>query len=408
MKKLMSWLNGSFAPKMQVISNNVWVLTIKESVMQILPFILLGSLFCMLAVLGDFVPNWPNFWTPFTYTMGIISILIAFLIPFNLMEKKRVRKSRLNAGLTSLVLFLMVLKPVWTDAGLAFNADGFGAGGMFVAIIVGIFVGLVMLSFAKFSFFKEDSVIPDFVRAWFDSMLPIGLCIVSIWIIVFICNISLFNIITAIFMPLSGIIENPIGFAIMMFLFCFLYSMGISSWVLTPVFTPVLLQAIAANVAGNATNLVTSTTIYSAYLWWGGIGCTFPLVLMLLISKAKKLKALGVACLPSSIFNINEPVVFGVVAWNPIMMVPMWLIGITLPLVTWFLTKVIAFAPIPVVQFEMWYTPMPISTWLTTGSIMGIALFLINVAIASAIWFPFFKVYEKQELDKEGSEVAAQ
>ena len=164
MEKLISWLNSSFAPKMQKLNSNVWVISIKESIMQVLPFILLGSLFCMLAVLGDFVPNWPNFWTPFSWSMGIISILVAFLIPFNLMEKKKFRKSRINAGLTSLVLFLMVLKPVYVEQGLAFNSDGFGAGGMFVAIIVGIIVGIVMSAFNKFSFFKETSVIPDFVR----------------------------------------------------------------------------------------------------------------------------------------------------------------------------------------------------------------------------------------------------
>ena len=298
----------------------------------------------------------------------------------------------------------MVLKPVWTDAGLAFNADGFGAGGMFVAIFVAVFVGIVMSAFGKFSFFKEESVIPDFVRAWFDSMLPIGIVVVTVWVLVFIVNINLFNLIVSLFAPLSGIVESPFGFALMMFLFTFLYSMGISSWVLTPVFTPVLLAAITANING-ASNLVTSTTIYSAYLWWGGIGCTFPLVLMLMLSKSKRLKALGVASFPASVFNINEPVVFGAIVWNPLLMLPMWLIGIVLPLVTWFFTKVIAFAPIPVVMFEMWYTPMPIATWLTTGTITGILLFVINVAIATAIWFPFFKVYEKQEIEAEKSAV---
>jgi PTS system cellobiose-specific IIC component len=370
--------------------------------MQVLPFIFLGSLFCMLAVLGDFIKPWPNFWDPFQYTMGMISLIISFLIPFNLMEKKKLRKSRINAGATSLVIFLMVLKPVWTDSGLAFNADGFGAGGMFVAIIVGIIVGLVMSAFGKFSFFKEESVIPDFVRAWFDSMLPIGILIVAFWGVIMIADVNLYSIIIAIFQPLAGIIETPWGFAIMMFLFTFLYSMGISSWVLTPVFTPVLLAAIAANVAGTGNNLVTGTTIYSSYLWWGGIGCTFPLVFMLMMSKSKKLKALGIASFPASVFNINEPVVFGAIVWNPILMIPFWIIGIVLPLITWTFTKIIAFAPIPKVLFEMWYTPMPIATWLTTGgTITGVLLFVINVAAATAIWFPFFKVYEKQELEAE-------
>ena len=404
MKKIMNWLSNSFAPKMTKINNNVWIVSIKESIMQVLPLIFLGSLFCMLAILGDYVPNWPNFWDPFGYTMGMISLVISFLIPFNVMEKKKLRKSRINAGATSLILFLMVLKPVGTDFGLAFNSDGFGAGGMFVAIIVGIFVALVMSAFGKFSFFKEESVIPDFVRAWFDSMLPIGILIVTGWVLVMILNLDLFHLIVSLFAPLSGILESPLGFALIMFIYCFLYSMGISSWVLTPVTAPVLLAAITANLNG-ATNLVTSTTIYSAYLWWGGIGCTFPLVLMLMASKSKKLKALGVASFPASVFNINEPVVFGAIVWNPIMMLPMWIIGIVLPLVTWLLTKIIAFAPIPVVMFEMWYTPMPIATWLTTGTITGLLLFFINVAIASAIWFPFFKVYEKQELEAEKTAV---
>ena len=103
--------------------------------------------------------------------------------------------------------------------------------------------------------------------------------------------------------------------------------------------------------AGTATyetlNLVTDPTVYSAYVWIGGIGCTLPLVIMLVFAKSNKLRALGRASLVPAIFNINEPVVFGCIAWNPIMMIPMWLMGIILPSVVWIFTKVIPFAPIP-------------------------------------------------------------
>lgn len=406
MNKFMDWLNKKFAPMMTKINNIVWIVTIKESVMQILPLIFLGSLFVMLAILGDFIPNWPNFWDPFGWTMGMISVVISFLIPFNLMEKKKLRRSRINAGMSSLIAFLMVLDPVSTDVGLAFDTSGFGAGGMFVAIIVGVFVGFIFTSFGKFSFFKEESAIPDFVRAWFDAMLPIGIVIVTMWILVFILGIDLFSIISSVFAPVAKIIETPFGFMLMMFISTFIYSMGISSWVLTPVFTPALLAAITANLDGSALNLVTDTTIYSAYLWWGGIGCTFPLVLMLISSKAKRLKALGLASLPAAVFNINEPVIFGAIVWNPIMMIPMWMIGIVLPLSTWLFTKIIPLAPIPTMLFEMWYVPMPIATWITTGAaIGGMLLWVINIALASLIWFPFFKVYEKQILVEESAEV---
>jgi PTS system cellobiose-specific IIC component len=414
MNVLIKWLENSFAPKMSKINNNVWVVTLKDSIMQTLPFILLGSVFCLLAILNDYFPWLPSFWTPFGWTMSKISLFVAFLIPFNLMEKKRLKKQRLIAGMTGLILFLMVITPqVVLEGTVGFGHSALGAGGMFIAIFCGIFTGIVMGVFGKFSFFKENSVIPDFVRVWFDSMLPIGIVVCTGWIVVLIMNVDIYNIILSIFMPLSGFMQTPYGFVMIMFFHCFLYSMGISSWVLTPVTKPVFLAAITANVALVASgavvsaanlNVVTSEVIYSAYLWVGGIGCTLPLVIMMIFSKSQSLKALGKACLVPGIFNINEPVVFGAVAWNPMLMLPMWLQGIILPIIIWIFTKVIAIAPIPAMVFDMWYCPFPIGTWITTKSITGFILIILVVAVSTAIWYPFFKTYEKQQVEIEASQ----
>lgn len=407
MKKFIHWLENSFAPKMSKVNNNVWIVTIKDSIMQTLPFILLGSLFTVFAILNNYIPSLPSFWTPFGWTMGKVSLFVAFLIPFNLMEKKKLRKQRLIAGMSGLLLFLMVITPqVELDKVIGFGHDALGAGGMFVAIFTGLFTGFIMSLFGKFSFFKEDSVIPDFVRSWFDAILPIAIVVFTGWILVLLMKVDIYNIVLSIFMPLASFMESPFGFVVIMLLYSFLYSMGISSWVLTPVTQPVLLAAIAANIelarAGAATvsnlNLVTSTTIYSTYMWVGGIGSTLPLVIMFLRSKSMKLSSLGKASLIPGIFNINEPIVFGGIAWNPLLMVPMWLQAVALPLVTYIFTKVIPFAPIPTIQFEMWYAPFPFATWFTTGSVAAVILMLVNVAISTAIWYPFFKVYEAQEL----------
>lgn len=404
MQKLISWLENDFSPKMNKINHNIWVVTLKDSIMQTLPFILLGSVFCMLTIPGDVfaISWWPNFWTPFGWTMGMLSLFVAFLIPFNYLEKKRLKKQRFIGALSSVVSFLIIITPqVVTDGTIGFRHDAMGAGGMFVAIVAGVFVSLVMGLFGKFSFFKEDSVIPDFVRSWFDSMLPIAVIICVVWGLVDIAGVDIYNMVISLFMPLSYIMESPWGFVLMLFIYCFLYSMGISSWVLTPVTKPILLAAITANVTSGAANLVTSETIYSAYMWIGGIGCTMPLVIMLAFSKSAKLKALGRACAAPAIFNINEPVVFGCIAWNPILMIPMWLQGIILPIIVWIFTKVIAFAPIPKIVFDMWYCPYPLSTWITTGAVSGIILMLICFAASTAIWYPFFKAYEKQEVENE-------
>ena len=290
MQKLIKWLETSFQPKMNKINHNVWVVTIKDSMLQVLPFILLGSIFCVGTVIESFVTLPFSFWTPFGWTMGMISVLVAFLIPFNFCEKKRLRKQRIIAGATGLILFFISITPEITAEGApGFGSSAFGAGGMFCAMITGIITCVVFNLFGKFSFFKEDSPIPDFVRQWFDALLPIGLIIFGGFILVQVLGVDLYQISVSIFMPLQGVLNTWYGFILMNFFTCFIYSMGISSWVLTPVTEPVKLASITTNIAlaaaGTATaanlNMFTESLIYCTYLWWGGIACTLPLVVML-------------------------------------------------------------------------------------------------------------------------------
>ena len=413
MEKFIEWLNVKFVPKMNKINHNIWVVTLKDSILQTLPFILLGSIFCVGAVIENYITLPFTFWTPFGWTMGMVSVFVAFLIPFNFCEKKRLRKQRIIAGGSGLILFFISITPeLIAEGNPGFGSSAFGAGGMFCAIVTGILTSIVFNIFGKFSFFKEDSAIPDFVRQWFDSLLPIGLVIFGGVIIVQVLGINVYEIVTTFFMPLSKLLNTWYGFILMNFIYCFIYSMGISSWVLTPATQPIRLQSITANLAmaaaGTATvanlNMYTDTLIFTCYMWIGGIACTFPLVVLLAKSKSKKLKALGRACIAPAIFNINEPVVFGCIAWNPIMMLPMWIIGIVLPAMTWFACKVIAFAPIPTIQFDLWYCPYPISTWISTqGSFMGILFIILTFFVALLIWYPFFKTYERQCIEEENN-----
>lgn len=427
MNKLIDWLQTSFSPAINKIVQNPWILTIKNSVLQTLPLIFLGSIFSLLTIPQNYFKWWPNFWTPYGWTFGIVGLIVAFLIPYNLLTLKNHKRSAINAGIAGVILFLISLNPQFVADQAAMiaagestwfrisNIGGFGAGGMFLAIVAGLISAAVLNKFADFSFFKEDSVIPDFVKDWFNSMLPIGIVTVFGWILTDpkFLNLNLYQLVVNCFMPLQSIVNSPVGLVIAMFLFCFLYSMGISTWVLTPVFTPILLANAEANgalaAAGSATasNLAvfTDAFVYSGYLWIGGIGCTLSLVLLMAFSaKSNQLKALGRACLVPAIFNINEPCVFGVVAWNPIMMIPMWLQGIVLPLIAYVFTKVIPLGAIPSMLFNMWYCPFPIATFLTGGTAGSIVLMLIIFVVSGLIWMPFFKAYDKQLVHSETTE----
>ncbi|MCO6542053.1 MAG: PTS sugar transporter subunit IIC [Lactobacillus sp.] len=410
MNKFMDFLNNKFAPKAQAIGNNQWILTLKNSILEVLPFILVGSVVSLLNIPGNFWKWWPDFTPVSSFSFGLLSIFVAFLIPFNFMEYKKLKKQRIISGLASISLFLMLLKPKFTGSGsiISFKFNEFGAGGMFVAIIVSIFVSLVFEAFGKFSFFSEDTMIPDFVTAWFDSMLPIGIVIVIGWVLVDILHFDIYNLIQSIFSPLANGADTIYGFTLILFLYCFVYSMGISTWVLAPITQPLMLGGIAANIAAisagkTATHVFTSEAIFSGWTWIGGVGCTMPLVLMMLfMAKSQRLKALSKACIVPSIFNINEPIVFGTIVWNPYLMIPFWINGIIIPIITWVGLK-LGLAAIPKALMQMWYIPIPISTWIVSPSIGALILVIINFLVSWIIWFPFFKVYDNQIFKEESS-----
>ena len=114
--------------------------------------------------------------------------------------------------------------------------------------------------------------------------------------------------------------------------------------------------------------------------------------------------ALSRTCIVPGIFNINEPVIFGLpIVLNPILIIPF----VITPLVT----ATIAYAATamgfvtPTHIMPPWTLPAPIGAYLATGGDWrAIVLVLINIAISFLIYLPFFKMYDKNmlEIEKNG------
>jgi PTS system cellobiose-specific IIC component len=400
--KAMTWLEGSFAPALNKVSRNIWVETIKDSIMQVLPLILVGSVVTILAILQDFIPNFPNMWTFSSYSMGLIGLFIAFLIPFNYMERKKLSKMRIVSGMTGICLFALIIR---LEDITTVDYSAFGAGGMFAAIIVGIIVARVMSLFANFSLFSKNSATPDFVRFWFDAMIPIILILAAGWVVVYLFNFNLFEFIQNLFRPLASVYDSLGGFVLIFFILMFLYSLGISTWVLMPITAPFMYAGIQANMdavaAGQSATHIFTNEVFGI-LALGGLGTTLSLVIMLIFSKSTRLKSLGLASLVPGLLNINEPVVFGCIAWNPIMMIGMWIQGLVIPFLT-YISMSTGLVKIPQSVFGLWYIPTPIFAGIVSG-LSGVILSVILFAVSWILWWPFFKLYEKQELAAEKAE----
>ncbi|HBI2245177.1 TPA: PTS sugar transporter subunit IIC, partial [Listeria monocytogenes] len=165
---------NKFAPKVNKVVKNPWVSAIQDAIMSALPLVFVGSLVTIVSLLKNLFPGMPDFSMISNFSFGMFGLVVAFLIPYYLMEKKGNSSQKLISGATGLVLFLMLLFPtISADGDAVFILSRFGATGMFLSITTGLFVGCVMNFAAKRSFFSEDTPIPDFVVGWFNSLLPI-------------------------------------------------------------------------------------------------------------------------------------------------------------------------------------------------------------------------------------------
>lgn len=401
MKKFMDWMTNKFAPKMNKLARNPWVASVQEAILTAMPMIFIGSFVTVLTAFGGLIDGFPDFSALSTFSLGLLSLFLAYLVPYLIMEKKKHNKTKREAGLAGLAFFLILVGPTFDEAGnISFQLSSLGNGGMIAALIAGLFVGFVMNIFAKHSFFKEDSAIPDFITIWFDTLIPILVILFVGWLLIFELKFNMFDAIYVLCSPLLNAGDSFVGFVLLYFLgYTFLYTFGISTWVIYPIESAIVLQGIAANqaavAAGNAANVINADGV-SYYFTIGGGGCTLALGLMMLfIAKSKKCKVIGKASIIPNLCNINEPLVFGApIAFNPILMVPMWIVGLLAPALTWLALN---FDIIPKVTelFSFWYLPFPVCSWFV-GGMSGLLFTLFIFALSFLIYYPFFKVYDKQ------------
>ena len=194
-------------------------------------------------------------------------------------------------------------------------------------------------------------------------------------------------------------------------LICFVpvifYSMGISSWVFNAVTTPIFMVAIAENIeavanGGVPMNIATSEAVFTAALiTMGGRGGTLPLNVLMLGSKSKKLKTMGKICIGPSLFNINEPLMFGApVVFNPLLMLPILINSIVGPTVVW-LTMHYGLLNIPSKMVQVGQIPAPFSSVMITGDWRAVPVYIVLFILYLLTWYPFYKVYERQCVEEE-------
>ena len=408
MKGLIAWLTNSFAPTMSALFKKPWIAGISSAMQKIIPFILTGSVVFFYNVFRSYIPVLPDLGPIAGYSFFLLSLIVVFMVPNQIMEKLKLPRYTINAPLVAICTFLMFVRPESGENGMMLvNWDRLGPSGIMVAMVVGLFVCIVFNLYAKIPWLK-NSDLPDFLLGWIHSVIPIFATLGLAQILVFVLNLDIFAIILAWFAPVATFGQTLPGFILLILIPTIFFTMGISTWTFNAIQAPIFLIGIEANIAAVAagalaTNIVTSETIYTAALiTMGGTGATLALNILMLFSKNASLKTMGKIFIGPSIFNINEPLVFGMpIVFNPLLMLPMWINSITGPVIVWIFMKS-GWLNIPAKLIQVGQIPGPISSVLITEDFRAIICWVLLFAVYFLTWLPFFRAYERQLNEQNG------
>ncbi len=181
--------------------------------------------------------------------------------------------------------------------------------------------------------------------------------------------------------------------------------------VLTAIFSPIALVALANNQeylsSGGASGAISAFAdgTNDAFVFLGGIGATLALVLVgLAISKKADTREILKFGGAPAVFNINEPLIFGVpLILNFKLVIPFIIIQPVLFVITWLAIEKLQWVP-PVIVKIPWTTPVGIGGFLATSSWQGIVLSLFNFAVACSIYTPFI-LMANRSAKKNGEEL---
>ena len=407
LSKIMTWLTEVFAPACKKAFANPWIDAVASTMRKVLPFILTGSLISFYNVFRSYLTLLPDLSTIFNFTFGLLTIYVAFLVVHEAMVKLKHSQYQLYGGLIAVVVLLLFGRAQTVDDMLQIDSGRIGAAGIMLGLVAGLFTAMVFHFYAKLKLLKNNDSIPDFVKEWINNIIPMTVTLGLGMVLVQVLNLDIYEILVGIFMPLQAGAQTLSGFILICLIPAVFYSLGISSWVFNAVTTPIFVVAIAANIeavagGGQAVNIATSEAVFTAALiTMGGMGATLPLNVLMLRSKAQKLKTMGRICIAPSLFNINEPLMFGApIVFNPMMMLPMWINSILGPAIVW-LTMHFGLLNIPSKMIQVGQIPAPFSSVMITEDWRAVPVYVVLFMVYIGVWYPFYKVYEKQCMEED-------
>lgn len=404
------------------LSTNRYLGALRDGIILATPLIIIGSVFL---IIGNFpVSGWVillktngiTVWLDkiVNGSFGLIGLVSAFGIAHSLTNSWK--EDGISAGIISLACYL-ILTPNLSGTGMvsaAYPLNYLGSKGIFAAIVVSVITSWIYHLFVTKNFtIKMPAGVPPAVSRSFSSLIP-GFVIIAFFSVVqlLLVKSGLGNIhellATLLHKPLSFLGGSLIGTIIAIVLNSLFWLIGIHpGGTINAVMTPVWLintdQNRLALTAGEALPNIITQPFMDNFVWMGGGGSTIGLVIcMILFAKSRQYKTLGSLSIAPGIFNINEPVIFGLpVVMNVKMLIPFLLSPVAIAVIT-YLAMDVGLVHKTIGVSMPWTMPPIISGYFATGGhISGAVIQIIGIGISAIIYYPFFILADKQQRTSE-------
>jgi PTS system cellobiose-specific IIC component len=372
---------------------------VRDGVVGSLPIILLGSVFLLLGqppwpALSKILPPARTLLAGYAACAGLVSIYACAATALSLARRHEVDAAA--SVTTALAVFLVAQRPV----GKLLDLSNLGAAGLFPSFAAAIFAVEVLSLFRRRQWgIKLSGGAPEVVVRSFAALLPSAACVVSIWAVVHVLGIDLAGGISALFRPLLIGGDSLAAVIVVVLIDSGLWLVGVHGLSVLAAVRPLWLAALAENMAsvssGHAPVHVFTQEFFIWFTWQGGSGTTLAFALLLVFARSKQLRIVGRAGIVPAIFNINEPLLFGApVVMNGKLAPPFVLAPLVLVTTTW-LSMHFGLVRPPYIEV-VWTLPAPLGAYLSTGGDpRAVALQLVNLAVALALWWPFVRRYDR-------------
>lgn len=422
--KIQNVLDKSLGKFISKLADNDIVGSLSESMLMGMPIMLGSAIFSLLA-------NFPiSSVTAFLGNIGILEPMaslvntvnnltpVTFVALYTYAYTKRIKKNPIPPMLFGLIIYFFLIPStmqVGEDVLNVYKFEYFAGNGVFVSIVIGITVSLLYKFLDNKNIkLKMPESVPPMVSKSFESVFS-GMIIFAVFLGVefLVRQTSYGNLFTMIQQliqePLIGIGLNVPFMIIYFTVLNLLWFFGIHPSALLSLFTPIVRIMYSGNIGAMMQgNPIPYAKEYFVFIVTavGGSGNLLGLaLLMFFITKSKRYKAIRRLGAVPAIFNINEPLMFGMpIVMNPVFLVPMLLSPIISMGTMYILTSIFPVNFNPLAAMSMpWTMPWPITAFVAGGS--SLFIFMIIVIILNGLlYMPFYMIADGRAYKEENIE----